>query len=248
MKRTVKLNNTGLMMKATFEEEDINHIFIPLLSKWTALQKELNRRIILFFGAPPGAGKSTLSLFLELLSKENENLTDVQVIGMDGFHHYASYLKTHTEVRDGKTILLDEVKGAPETFDLNRMEEKLQEAKTKKELIWPAYSRTKHDVIDNAYTVNSDILLFEGNYLLMNQTEWKALRDTYSDFSMFLYADPETLKIRLISRKIGSGHTKEDAEAFYSFSDGVNVQTVLKDVGEADLYLKEENGRYIAVG
>jgi len=59
-------------MKASFEEEDINHIFIPLLSKWTALQKELNRRIILFFGAPPGAGKSTLSLFLELLSKENE--------------------------------------------------------------------------------------------------------------------------------------------------------------------------------
>ena len=76
--------------------------------------------------APPGAGKSTLLDFLEYLSKNTDGVKEIQTIGMDGFHHYQDYLLSHETVRDGKTIKMVEIKGAPITFDLDALSKRVQ--------------------------------------------------------------------------------------------------------------------------
>ena len=267
----------GLPVAASFSEEDVRDVFLPLLRFLSRRQKELGRRMFVFLAAPPGCGKSTLAAFLEKLShstiSENaeqntkelnavqkagglqttdalqtesgmQSLTPVQAVGMDGFHHRAAYLKSHTTVRDGRSILLDEIKGAPETFDAERLAEKLREARSEETLGWPVYSRTQHDVIEDAIRVTDSILLVEGNYLLLSSQPWKKIAEEFCDFSIYMYADENVLKKRLIERKIASGHTRAEAESFYSFSDGRNARLVLKERPEADLTLRCADGRY----
>lgn len=241
----------GLNTKAEYYAEDVNDIFIPLLQRLTKIQKEAGRRIVVYLAAPPGLGKSTLAAFLEMLSKDAKSgdegiseIGNVQAAGMDGFHHYGEYLKTHKTMRDGKEITLDEIKGAPETFDTKRLVEYIERLLTETEILWPTYDRTKHDVVDDGYILDGDIIILEGNYFLLNDERWEALRQ-YAAYTIYAYTDIEVLKPRLIQRKVMSGHELSEAEAFYEFSDGRNARLVLEEMPNADLYLKYENGRWI---
>lgn len=246
---TEQFSVTGLPVTAVYHEEDVREIFLPLLRLWTQQQKRLGRRMFIFMAAPPGCGKSTLASFLEKLSRdpdsEGDILTAVQAAGMDGFHHTAVYLKSHTAVRDGRTILLDAIKGAPETFDTEKFAKKLQEAKCSDRLLWPVYSRTEHDVLEDIIEIKEKILIVEGNYLLLSSMPWKKIAQDFSDYGIYIYADPMVLKKRLIERKVASGHSETDAENFYEFSDGRNAALVLNDRPAADLILQFKDGRFI---
>ena len=59
-------NNNGIEIKATYSEDEINGIFIPLLGHLSDLQAHKNGRLLVMLAAPPGAGKSTLSSFLSM--------------------------------------------------------------------------------------------------------------------------------------------------------------------------------------
>ena len=76
----------GISFSASYSEQAVDEIFLPLLRKLTGLQKEKGRRILVLLAAPPGAGKSTLLSFLEHLADEHDDLGNIQAIGMDGFH------------------------------------------------------------------------------------------------------------------------------------------------------------------
>ena len=65
-------------------EQAIRDIFLPLLFRFTQLQKDAGRRILGLLAAPPAAGKSTLLSFLQKLSIETEDVKEIQTIGMDG--------------------------------------------------------------------------------------------------------------------------------------------------------------------
>jgi len=234
----------GLETSAEYYKEDIDNIFIPLLKKLTAMQKEAEKRIVVYLAAPPGLGKSTLAAYLEMLSKDSEGITPVQAAGMDGFHHYGSYLKAHKTIRDGKEILLDEIKGAPETFDTERLGEFIERLLTEDEILWPTYDRTKHDVVDDGYILNGKIIILEGNYFLLNDERWESLRK-YASYTIYAYTDINVLKPRLIERKVLSGHDRKEAEAFYEFSDGRNAELVLREKPEADMYLGYKDGRWV---
>jgi len=232
----------GLNVNAEYDKDDVENIFIPLLNRLKEIQKDAGRRIVVYLVAPPGLGKSTLAAFLEILSKEDGK---VQAAGMDGFHHYGKYLKAHKTVRDGKEILLDEIKGAPETFDTKRLGEYIKRLLNEKEILWPTYDRTKHDVVDDGYILNGDIIILEGNYFLLNDERWKELRQ-YAAYTIYAYTDIDVLKPRLIERKVMSGHDLAEAEAFYEFSDGRNARLVLAEMPAADLYLRYSDGRWYA--
>ena len=241
--------NSGLETTACFDQSDVRDIFVPLLTEWTRRQKALGRRMFVFLAAPPGCGKTTLASFLAALSWDARFVPDgtlpVQVAPMDGFHHYASWLKSHTTVRDGRTILLDEIKGAPETFDVEALAAKLAEARDSDTVLWPSYSRSLHDVIPDTGTLQGQIFLVEGNYLLLGTSPWKELAEEFCDYSLYMYADIAVLKDRLIARKIASGHSPADAQAFYDFSDGRNAELVLTDRPQkTDLLLEVREDRY----
>ena len=76
-------------------------------------------------------------------------------------------------------------------------------------------------------------MLIEGNYLLLKETGWTNVR-VLGDYSVFIDAEPELLRERLIARKVAGGKSREEAEAFYNFSDSKNIERVIKNSARAD--------------
>ncbi len=229
----------GIEVSATYPREAVQNIFLPLLRDLTKLKTEKNGRILAMLAAPPGAGKTTLAMFLQELSVREEGIASIQAIGMDGFHHRQDYLLTHTVMRDGKEVRMVDIKGAPVTFDLDGLTEKIRRVASGEVCGWPIYDRTLHNPVDDAVIVNSDIVLLEGNYLLLKEEGWDKI-SSFADYTIFLEADRELLRKRLIDRRIKTGVPREKAEAFVDFSDMRNVETVLEHSKKAD-YLLDKN-------
>lgn len=237
MKFIRKIN--GLEVEAVYSEESIQYIFLPLLRRLTALQKKLNRRIVVMLAAPPAAGKSTLVSFLQYLSENTPGVTPITSIGMDGFHRYQDYLLTHTTVRDGKEILMVKVKGAPETFDLDALTERIKKIHGEKVCPWPEYSRKLHNPVEGAVQVQGDIVLIEGNYLLLDLPGWSELKNL-ADYTISIWAEKTDLRDRLINRKQREGVDHNDAVRFVDNSDLPNAELCITHTMKADLVLKLE--------
>jgi len=230
---TYDMEVNGLWQEVRFSEAAIEEIFMPFLRELTDLKMTMDRKIIAYLVAPPGAGKSTLAKFLEQLSRERSNEVDIiRALPMDGYHYTAAYMNITTVERDGEKILMRDVKGAPETFDIDLLVDKIREAR-QDGTNWNIYDRNIHDVLPDYWSVEEDILLIEGNYLLLKESGWTNVR-VLADYSVFIDAEPELLRERLINRKIAGGKSREEAERFYNFSDAKNVERVLKNSARAD--------------
>ena len=227
----------GICVTASYNEQAVDGIFLPLLRKLTALQQEKGRRILVMLAAPPGAGKSTLLSFLEHLTNEHDDLGMIQAIGMDGFHKRQEYLVSHTVQRDGKEIPMVKIKGAPVTFDLERLTESVKKVANGEVCGWPIYNRLLHNPTENALTVSRKIVILEGNYLLLDMTGWNDLKK-YADYTISVSAEENCLRERLIDRRIKTGVDSETAAQFVDFSDMPNVRLCLQKTVAADLQLR----------
>lgn len=227
----------GLDVHAVYSDKSVEAIFLPLLRGLTGMYREKNRRITVLLAAPPGAGKSTLAGFLKHLSETEDGLEPVTAIGMDGFHHYQDYLLSHTVTRDGETFPMVKVKGSPISFDLELLEQRLAQVSAGENCFWPEYSRTLHNPVDGVNRVRGNIVLLEGNYLLLDEPGWCRLR-TYSDFNIFIRADEADVRERLAARKAASGMPMGDAARHVQFSDLPNVRECLSRSAGQDLTLR----------
>lgn len=245
MKETFLIKVNELDIEAQYDMEKINEVFLPLMKKWTVMQKQLDRRLIVMLAAAPGAGKSTLTLFLQQYSKQLEDVTDIQAVAMDGFFYKPEYLKSHY-LPDGKTFL-QEMKGAPETYDVPLFISKIKEAKKNEESWWPTYNRAKHCPEDDTLLVNGKIVLIEGNYLLLNEEPWDEVK-TLADDTIFISTDPDGLKERLVGRKMQSGYDASFSDNFFYNVDRVNAIRINKNSapGNTNLYMNAD-GDYLPV-
>ena len=214
----------GLKVRAEFDARDRDRIYLPLLRRLTAMRREKGRRIAAFLAAPPAAGKSTLCRYLEELSRSDPALTPVQAVGIDGFHYPQAYLDSHG---------LAPVKGAPETYDvanLSRLLGQLNESGQR----WPAYDRRIHDPIDGAVEITADIVIVEGNWLLLDEPPWNELR---CDYSVFLRAGEESQLERIVQRKMQGGYSEEQARDFVKNNDWPNIRRCMEHSRPGDLNL-----------
>ena len=101
---------------------------------------------------------------------------------------------------------------------------------------WPTYDRHLHNPVEDAISIDADILLLEGNYLLLDELGWDNLSEL-ADYTISISADADMLRERLIDRKEKSGNTREVAEKFVDFSDMRNVRLCLEKTKKADLEL-----------
>lgn len=230
-------NINGMTVYAHYSQENIDGIFLPLLRKLTAMQKEKQGRLLVMLAAPPAAGKSTLLSFLQELSRTAADITPITAIGMDGFHRYQDYLLTHTLLRDGQEIRMVDVKGTPETFDLEKLTEAVRRVAEGEVCGWPDYDRMLHNPVENARQVAGDLVILEGNYLLLDREGWRELRH-YADYTIRINAEEEDLRSRLVQRKAASGAAMEEAVKFVEFSDLYNARLCLAHGLPADLTLK----------
>ena len=229
---TYNMEVNGLRQEVRFSETAIEEIFMPFLHELTDLKLTLDRKVIAYLVAPPGSGKSTLAKFLEQLSRERSEVDDIRALGMDGYHYSAAYMNVTKVERDGEEILMRDIKGAPETFDVDLLVEKIREVRSEG-TNWNIYDRNIHDVLPDYWSVEDDIILIEGNYLLLKETGWTNVR-VLADYSVFVDAPRDILRERLINRKVAGGKSREEAEKFFDFSDGRNIDRVLKNSARAD--------------
>ncbi|WP_303840239.1 nucleoside/nucleotide kinase family protein [Selenomonas ruminantium] len=222
----------GLAHKVQYNQATIDNLFLPFLRRMSKMQQKLGRRMIIFLAAPPGVGKSTLTLLLEQLSNTDEELVPLQALGLDGFHYPNTYLNTHSVEREGKLIPMSSIKGSPETFSVDKLIGKLTDIR-KNDVRWPIYDRSIHDIVEEIVTVRKNLIILEGNWLLLGEDRWQNVR-SFADYSLFISAEPADLKERLIRRKMAGGSTMEAAKKFYQKSDKLNVERCLKKSWPAD--------------
>lgn len=226
----------GVRVSAKYTRRSVDDIFLPLLQALSALQREKRRRILVMLAAPPGCGKSTLLSFLESLSHGA-----IQVIGMDGFHRRQAYLVSHLTERDGRQIPMVDIKGAPVTFDLDLLTAGVKRIAAGETCGWPVYDRMLHDPVEDAVLVDGDIVLLEGNYLLLDQDGWRDLA-AYADYTISIRADEALLRARLIDRRIKTGVDEAASTRFVDFSDMPNVRLCLEKTLRADCRLWIDDG------
>ena len=237
----------GLPVRAEYSDKSVQEIFLPLLSRLSNMQREKGRRILVMLAAPPAAGKSTLVSFLQELSRQ-EGLSPITAIGMDGFHHFQDYLLSHTVELDGETVPMTKVKGAPISFDLEKLRERIERLLSEEECPWPHYDRMLHNPVEGAVNVKGDIVLLEGNYLLLDEPGWRELK-SYADYSIFISADEKDVRERLVTRKAASGLPREEAERHVERSDLRNVRLCLAKRLPADVELRMlPTGEYVING
>lgn len=241
----VSLNVSGFESEASFPDQDIIQIHKPLVEKFTKIHQQTNERTVIFLCAPPGSGKSTLAAFWEHLSEQDSNLESVQVLPFDGFHYPNEILDSNYTERDGEEISLRSIKGSYETFNLTELIEKLKQLRVK-DPKWPYYDRNLHDPVDDAITVDKDVVVIEGNWLLLDEPIWKGLKEL-ADFTIFIDTNPDFLKQRLVDRKIRGGTSPDEALEFYNKSDSKNVEKVLNHSVPADLtlYMNQDGSLHI---
>lgn len=230
------VNMNGIDVIAHYSQREIDELLVPMLTRMSEMQREKNKRLLVFLAAPPGAGKSTLSSFLQKISEERRELTDIQAVGMDGFHRRQEYLLTHTALKDGKEVRMVDIKGAPVTFDLTALRNRIERVLDEKTVGWPSYDRHLHNPVEDVITVQKDIVLLEGNYLLLDEEGWRDLKKL-ADLTVFIKADETMLRKRLVDRKIKSGNTPEAAAKFVDYSDMANVRLCLLRFCEPDIML-----------
>lgn len=224
----------GIEGTARYSDRAVNDIFLPLLQKLTDMQKAKGTRLLVMLAAPPGAGKSTLLSFWSRLAREREDLSAIQAIGMDGFHRRQEYLLSHTVTRDGEEIPMVRIKGAPITFDLDLLKDRVKRVAAGESCGWPVYDRLLHNPVENALRVDGDIVILEGNYLLLDEDGWRDLA-VFADYTISIQAEEGLLRSRLIERRIKTGVSEEAAVRFVDFSDMPNVRLCLEKTMPADL-------------
>lgn len=183
------------------------------------------RRLVGIAGAP-GAGKTTwATAYVAGLP------VAASYLPMDGFH-----LADVTLTRLG---LLDR-KGAPETFDawgfaalLGRLRDPEPHP-----VYAPGFARDLEQPIAAAIEVPaaSEVVVTEGNYLLLDRPEWRAVRAALDEV-WYLDVDDAVRRERLVARHVRFGKSAVEAERWVAAVDEPNARLVAATRGRADRWL-----------
>jgi pantothenate kinase len=187
------------------------------------------RRLVAIAGAP-GSGKSTFSDGLcRRLNARSAGLA--AIVQMDGFHYDDAILSARGTLAR---------KGAPFTFDVGGLRALLERLRANREdeIAVPVFDRELEISRASARIVGREVrlVLVEGNYLLLDEEPWRALRPLF-DLTIALVVPEEVLERRLIDRWIDLGLDRDAAEKRARTNDLENARRILAHSAPADIDL-----------
>ncbi|GAA2826503.1 nucleoside/nucleotide kinase family protein [Kribbella solani] len=188
------------------------------------------RRQLLGITGAPAAGKSTYAE--QLAAKLTADGHQVALVPMDGFHLAQSVLDE---------LGLADVKGAPHTFDgfgfvalLRRLKERPDEQ------LWaPRFDRGIEDSIAASIGVAPEVTLVitEGNYLLLDQPPWSAVR-ALLDQCWYVEVPDALRHARLEARHRHFGRSAQEARERTYGSDERNAHLIAATAPAADALIR----------
>ena len=188
------------------------------------------QRMIIGLAGPPGSGKSTLARYVVDEINKHGYSTAI-VLPMDGFHLSNSQLE-----KKG----IAQIKGAPETFDVNGFVLALSRIRSPVHdtLYVPDYSRVFNEPIAASIGIRAETntIVVEGNYLLLESGDWKNVWQ-YLDRAWFLNVPWEVCRNRLIARQIAGGKSLAEASEWVDRSDKANFELVVNGSRTQGVYL-----------
>ncbi len=206
--------------------EKINKLATELLE--TLSKSPDNERYFLGITGCPAAGKSEFANTLsdEINLRTGSDLT--VVVPMDGFHFPNNILEERG---------LMQIKGAPETFDVNCFVELINRLYEFPDqiIMCPAYDRKLHNPVKDSITIkpSNRLIIVEGNYLLLNRSPWNLIRAKLDEV-WYLDIPLEIIKERLIDRHVSGGTTRKEAEKKIMSVDVPNAELIKKTCSLAD--------------
>jgi pantothenate kinase len=194
-----------------------------------------DRRGVLGIAGPPGAGKSTLveALLCELRADPPDGLRSdwVAHVPMDGFH-LADVQLDRLGRRDWK--------GAPDTFDAAGYAAALRRVVDEPGAVVyvPGFERDLEQPIaaEIAVLPEARLVLTEGNYLLLPDGDWPAVRALLEEVWYVDLPTPERVR-RLVDRHVASGKSRPAAEEWVDRVDEPNARLVEATRSRADLVI-----------
>jgi len=229
----------------TLLRDELLCCYLPLGRTLIAMQDERRgARLLVGVAGCPGCGKSVFALLQAeatktLLKFSGRQPSRAAVWPLDGVHHPNDYLESH--FAPGTSVTLKKNKGRPETFDVEaaiRMCTQLRSLSD--ELFLPAYNRRIHDPVEGQIRVarHDLIVIVEGNFLFMSESgSWAELSRLF-DIKIFIDADRNECREKLIERHIRGGRSREDALTHYDAVDLPNTLLVERTKGAADIIVE----------
>ena len=218
------LSNCGFETDIDVSDAEITKVHRRLMGRF--LEAAGRGRAIILLAGPPASGKSLLCALWQRLADQDG--LPLAALSMDGFHYTNAYL--------AERGLLDR-KGAPESFDVRTMTMALAQIHAGTPAVWPTYDRNLHEPVrDGVDIADQKVIVVEGNYFLLDEPHWAALR-RYASLTVRLDVDRACLRDRLVERHTRGGLSQGDAKAKFTDSDMHNIMLVAERSVEADIVL-----------
>jgi hypothetical protein len=199
-------------------------------------------RLLVGVAGPPGSGKTVFAMLLAaVVNALNEEELAI-VVGLDGWHYPNAYLESQAIETDTGVIGLKNLKGIPETFDVAAALGCFASIRLGETASIPVYSRELHDPLPNARLVHPHhrMVIAEGNFLLLDEGEWAAFKYLF-DVSIFIKAEPRTLRAALAMRHRRGGKTPAQITHHLETVDLPNAERVLANSSPAQIVILKKD-------